>query len=188
MKGTVKWYNDMKNFGFIEVNTRIQVEHPITEMVTGHDLVKWQLRLAAGEPLDLRQRDVATTGHSIECRINAEDPAKGFRPSPGRIETFAPPGGFGVRWDSHVCQGYEISPTYDSLIGKLIVHGRSRDEAISTMRRALAEFLIYPTKTTVGLCRDILNHQAFRKGRYNTAFIEREVLTGSAAMERGGYG
>ena len=175
--GTVEFMLDEASheFYFLEVNTRIQVEHPITEMVTGLDLVKWQLKLAAGEPLDLRQRDISVSGHSIECRINAEDPANGFRPSPGRIEAFGPPGGFGVRWDSHVYQGYEIPPTYDSLIGKLIVHGHGRDEAISKMRRALDEFFIYPTRTTASLCRDILNHQAFQKGQYNTAFIERKM-------------
>lgn len=178
--GTVEFMLDEASgkFYFLEVNTRIQVEHPITEMVTGQDLVKWQLKLAAGEPLNLRQRDIPVAGHSIECRINAEDPANGFRPSPGRIEAFSPPGGFGVRWDSHVYQGYEIPPTYDSLIGKLIVHAPVRDEAVSKMRMALDEFLIYPTRTTASLCRDILNHQAFQKGRYNTAFIEREMLTG----------
>lgn len=187
--GTVEFMLDEASheFYFLEVNTRIQVEHPVTEMLTGRDLVKWQLKLAAGEPLDLRQRDIVIDGHSIECRINAEDPANGFRPSPGRIETFHPPGGPGVRWDSHVYQGYEISSNYDSLIGKLIVHGRSRYEAVSRMRRALDEFFIYPTRTTASLCRDILNHQAFQKGQYNTAFIEREMLSGPA-MERSVYG
>lgn len=183
--GTVEFMLDEENheFYFLEVNTRIQVEHPVTEMVTGQDILKWQLKLATGEPLDLRQRDVSVEGHSIECRINAEDPANGFRPSPGRIEALSLPGGFGVRWDSHVYQGYEIPSVYDSLIGKLIVHSQSRDEAVSKMRRALDEFFIYPTRTTASLCRDILNHQAFQKGQYNTAFIEREMLSGSA-MER----
>ncbi len=176
--GTVEFMLDEESheFYFLEVNTRIQVEHPITEMVTGHDLLKWQLKLAAGEPLGVSQRDIVSSGHSIECRINAEDPAEGFRPSPGRIESFVSPGGFGVRWDSHVHQGYEIPTCYDSLIGKLIVHAGGRNEAISTMRRALDELFIYPTRTTASLCRDILNHQAFREGRYNTAFIEREML------------
>ncbi len=178
--GTVEFMLDEENhkFYFMEVNTRIQVEHPITEMVTGQDLLKWQLKLAAGESLDLQQRDIVQSGHSIECRINAEDPAHDFRPSPGRIEAFNPPGGLGVRWDSHVYQGYEIPTNYDSLIGKLIVHGQNRDESIAKMRRALEEFLIYPTRTTAGLCRDILNHQAFQQGLYNTAFIEREMLPG----------
>ncbi|KKK99712.1 hypothetical protein LCGC14_2630000, partial [marine sediment metagenome] len=176
--GTVEFMLDLdtNNFYFLEVNARIQVEHPITEMVTGVDLVKWQLKLAAGEPLTLKQRDIQQRGHCIECRINAEDPAEGFRPSPGRIEAFIPPGGFGVRWDSHVYQGYDIPSTYDSLLGKLIVHRPDRSEAIRTTRRALEEFVIYPTKTTVALCREILTHRAFGEGRCNTAFIEREIL------------
>ncbi len=176
--GTVEFMLDEDNesFYFLEVNTRIQVEHPITEMVTWEDLVKWQLRLAAGEPLTLSQGDIPRRGHSIECRINAEDPANDFRPSPGRIEAFVPPGGLGVRWDSHIYQGYTVPPTYDSLLGKLIVHGRDREDAITIMRRALSEFVIHPTKTTVPLCLDILNHQAFRRGSCTTAFIEREIL------------
>lgn len=178
--GTVEFMlnEDTNDFYFLEVNTRIQVEHPITEMVTGEDLVKWQLRLAAGETLTLKQRDVRQEGHSIECRINAEDPERDFRPSPGRIEAFVPPGGFGVRWDSHVYQGYFVPPTYDSLVGKLVVHGRDRDEAIRITRRALSEFVFYPTKTTVGLCREIVNHRAFAEGRCNTSFIEREIVGG----------
>ncbi len=176
--GTVEFMLDEsnRNFYFLEVNTRIQVEHPITEMVTGEDLIKWQLRLGSGEPLELRQQEITQRGHAIECRINAEDPANGFRPSAGRIEAFIAPGGLGVRWDSHIYQGYEVPPTYDSLLGKLIVHARTRPEAIAIMRRALEEFLIHPTKTTAGLCREILNHQAFLEGRCDTTFIEREIL------------
>ena len=176
--GTVEFMLDEETneFYFLEVNTRVQVEHPITEMITGEDLLKWQLRIASGEPLTLRQRDIAPAGHAIECRINAEDPARDFAPSPGRIEAFVAPGGPGVRWDSHIYQGYAVPPTYDSLLGKLIVHRHTRDEAVNTMRRALSEFVIYPTKTTVSLCRDVLNHQAFRKGRCNTAVIEREIV------------
>jgi len=176
--GTVEFMLDVQSnqFYFMEVNARIQVEHPITEMVTGEDLVKWQLRLAAGEPLRLSQRDIRQRGHSIECRINAEDPAHDFRPSPGRIETFVAPGGPGVRWDSHIYQGYVVGPTYDSLLGKVIVHGHDRAEAVGTMRRALDEFVIYPTRTTVPLCRDILTHRAFNEGRCNASFIEREML------------
>ena len=178
--GTVEFMYEehTRKFYFLEVNTRIQVEHPVTEMVTGQDLVKWQLRVAAGEPLTLEQKDLAPKGHAIECRINAEDPEHGFRPSPGRIEAFIAPGGYGVRWDSHIYQGYVVPPTYDSLLGKLVVHQPTRDEAIATMRRALEEFVIYPTKTTVPLCRQLLSHEAFRKGRYNTAFLEREILEG----------
>jgi len=179
--GTVEFMLDMETdaFYFLEVNTRIQVEHPITELVTGEDMVRWQLRLAAGEPLTLKQRDIVQRGHAIECRINAEDPSKNFRPSPGRIEAFIPPGGPGVRWDSHIYQGYTVPTTYDSLLGKLVVHARSRDEAIRVCRRALDEFLIHPNKTTVPLCREIMNHQAFRKGLCNTTFIEHEVVAGT---------
>ncbi|MHC4981742.1 MAG: acetyl-CoA carboxylase biotin carboxylase subunit [Planctomycetota bacterium] len=176
--GTVEFMVDADdNFYFLEVNTRIQVEHPVTEMVTGEDLVKWQIRLAAGEQLDLNQRDVAQRGASIECRINAEDPSDGFKPSPGRIDAFVAPGGYGVRWDSHVYQGYEIPSTYDSLVGKLIVHRRTRDEAIATARRALDEFVIHPTKTTIPLCKEILTHERFVQGQWDTTFIERELLS-----------
>ncbi|MFB3891935.1 MAG: acetyl-CoA carboxylase biotin carboxylase subunit [Phycisphaerae bacterium] len=175
--GTIEFMLDRNNkFYFLEVNTRIQVEHPITEMVTGEDLVKWQLRIASGEPLRLRQKDIAQRGHSIECRINAEDPANGFRPSPGRVDAFVAPGGLGVRWDSHVYQGYVIPPTYDSLVGKLVVHRANRNEAIATARRALEEFVIYPTRTTIPLCREILSHQKFIRGDWDTTFIEREML------------
>jgi len=175
--GTVEFMLDSENrFYFLEVNTRIQVEHPITEMVTGEDLVKWQIRLAAGEKLSIDQRDIAQRGCSIECRINAEDPEDNFKPSPGRIEALVPPGGYGVRWDSHVYQGYEIPSAYDSLIGKLIVHRRTREEAIATARRALEEFVIHPTRTTIPLCRKVLTHERFVKGRWDTTFIERELL------------
>ena len=175
--GTVEFMLDRGgNFYFLEVNTRIQVEHPITEMVTGVDLVKWQIRIASGEKLDFTQDDIVQRGSSIECRINAEDPAQGFRPSPGRVDAFVAPGGLGVRWDSHIYQGYNIPPTYDSLVGKLIVHRATRTEAIATTRRALDEFVIYPTKTTIPLCREILSHQKFIRGDWDTTFIEREML------------
>jgi acetyl-CoA carboxylase biotin carboxylase subunit len=176
---TVEFMMDAdQNFYFLEVNTRIQVEHPVTELVTGEDLVKWQLRVAAGEELTLRQEDLAQLGHAIECRINAEDPANGFRPSPGRVEAFVAPGGPGVRWDSHVYQGYDIPPTYDSLVGKLIVHRPTRAEAIATARRALDEFVIQPTRTTIPLCRDVLSHERFAQGQWDTTYIEREMLNG----------
>jgi acetyl-CoA carboxylase, biotin carboxylase subunit len=176
--GTVEFMLDADDkFYFLEVNTRIQVEHPITEMVIGEDLVKWQLRLAAGEKLTLRQEDIVQRGASIECRINAEDPDHDFRPSPGRVEAFVAPGGLGVRWDSHVYQGYEIPPTYDSLIGKLIVHRPTREEAIATAKRALDEFVIHPTKTTVPLCRRVLSRRAFVRGQWDTTMIEREMLS-----------
>jgi acetyl-CoA carboxylase biotin carboxylase subunit len=175
--GTVEFMLDANdNFYFLEVNTRIQVEHPVTEMCTNVDLVKWQLRIASGDRLDLKQNEIVQRGHSIECRINAEDPEHGFRPSPGRVEAFVAPGGPGVRWDSHVYQGYDIPPTYDSLVGKLIVWRPTRIEAIATARRALDEFVIHPTKTTIPLCRQILGHSKFIRGDWDTTFIEREML------------
>ncbi len=175
--GTVEYIMDENlNFYFMEVNTRIQVEHPVTEMVFGQDLVKWQLRIASGEQIDLEQSDIVPRGCSIECRINAEDPAHNFRPSPGRVEAFVAPGGLGVRWDSHVYQGYAIPSSYDSLVGKLIVHRPTRDEAIATCRRALEEFVIYPTRTTIPLCREILAHPKFQAGQWDTTYVEREML------------
>jgi acetyl-CoA carboxylase biotin carboxylase subunit len=175
--GTAEFIVDRhNNFYFLEVNTRIQVEHPITEMVTGQDLVAWQLRIAGGEELGMKQEDIVQRGSSIECRINAEDPAHNFRPSPGKVEAFVAPGGLGVRWDSHVYQGYVIPSTYDSLVGKLIVHRNTRTEAIATARRALEEFVIYPTKTTIPLCREILGNQKFIRGEWDTTYVEREML------------
>jgi len=175
--GTVEFMLDSDNkFYFLEVNTRSQVEHPITEMVTGVDLIKWQIRLAAGEKLTLKQDELRQNGHSIECRINAEDPENDFRPSPGLVAAFVPPGGPGVRWDSHVYQGYNIPATYDSLIGKLIVHRPTRDEAIASAKRALDEFVISPTKTTIQLCHEILFHDRFVRGQWDTTLIEREIL------------
>jgi len=171
--GTFEFLVDEKeHFYFIEANTRIQVEHPVTEMVTGLDLIKWQLRIAAGEAISFKQREVRTQGAAIECRINAEDPENGFRPCPGTIEQLRIPGGLGVRFDSHVYTGYTISPAYDSLIGKLIVHAPTRDEAIDRMLRCLEEFTIAPIKTTVPLHRKILDHRLFRQGRIHTSFVE----------------
>ncbi len=172
--GTVEFLVDkQENFYFIEVNTRIQVEHPVTELVTGIDLIAWMIRIAAGQKLTIKQRDVRQDGCAIEARINAEDPAQGFRPSPGRIERFRPPGGLGVRLDSHCYAGYTIPPYYDSLIGKLIVHKPTRDEAIACMRRCLDEFEIDPTKTTIPLHREIFRHNNFMTGEIDTLFIER---------------
>ncbi|MCH7526771.1 MAG: acetyl-CoA carboxylase biotin carboxylase subunit [Planctomycetes bacterium] len=162
-----------RRFYFIEANTRIQVEHPVTEMITGIDLIKAQIRIAAGEPLEFTQKNIRRNGVAIECRINAEDPDSGFRPSAGVIEKFRPPGGFGVRVDTHVHDGYRISPRYDSLIGKLIVHQPSRETAIECMRRCLDEFVISPTKTTIPLHRKIFRSDAFCKGEVDTEFIER---------------
>ncbi len=172
--GTVEFIVDRHGkFYFIEVNARIQVEHPVTELVTGIDLIKAQIRIAAGEPLWFKQEDVQSAGHAVECRINAEDPAKGFRPSPGTIHRIVVPGGFGVRFDSHVHTGYNVSSHYDSLIGKLIVHQPTRQEAIACMKRALAELRIEGVKTTVPLSLEILDHPAFAEARIDTTFIER---------------
>lgn len=173
---TVEFLLDKEgNFYFIEVNTRIQVEHPITEMVTGQDLIKWQLRIAGGEPITLRQKDIKHHGVAIECRINAEDPANNFSPSPGTISRYIAPGGLGVRIDTHVHQGSKISPNYDSLIAKIIVHQPTRPEAIATMRRALQEFVIEPVKTTIPACLEILSHNLFVKGKIDTGFVERSL-------------
>jgi len=162
-----------KKFYFIEVNARIQVEHPVTEMVTGHDLIKWQLKIAAGETLDLKQRHIRHSGVAIECRINAEDPANNFVPCPGTIDKYISPGGPGVRIDTHVHQGWNVSTSYDSMIAKLIVHQKTRPEAIATMKRALSEFVIEPVKTTIPACFDILSHNLFIKNKVDTSFVER---------------
>ncbi|HTV48980.1 MAG TPA: biotin carboxylase N-terminal domain-containing protein, partial [Phycisphaerae bacterium] len=171
---TVEFIMDKhKHFYFLEVNTRIQVEHPVTEMVTGEDLIQWQLRIASGEKLTLRQEDVHHSGAAIECRINAEDPDRNFAPSPGLLEEFIPPGGPGVRLDTHAYQGYRIGPNYDSMIGKLIVHRATRDAAIATMRRALEEFRAGPVKTTIPLHRQIMNDKDFQQARVDTGWLER---------------
>ncbi|MFC1678094.1 acetyl-CoA carboxylase biotin carboxylase subunit [Planctomycetota bacterium] len=162
-----------QNFYFIEVNTRIQVEHTVTELVTGFDLIKMQLKLASGERLKLKQRDIKLNGVAIECRINAEDPENNFAPSPGKITKFIVPGGPGVRVDTHVHQGYTVSPHYDSMVCKLLAHNKTRKETIATMKRALAEFVVEPIKTTIPICTDILSHNLFVKGQIDTSFIER---------------
>lgn len=171
--GTVEFLLDKdRQFYFMEVNTRIQVEHPITEMVTGVDLIKEQIRLAAGHPLSIRQQDVTITGHSLECRINAEDPEK-FTPSPGVITKYSSPGGFGIRVDSAMESGSVVVPYYDSMIAKLITHGRDRQESTARMRRALGEFIIEGIKTTIPLHRRILDDPDFQKGHLSTTFLER---------------
>ena len=162
-----------KNFYFIEVNTRIQVEHPVSEMVTGHDLIKLQLKVASGMPLKMTQKSIKHKGVAIECRINAEDPENNFSPCPGRITRYIPPGGPGVRVDTHVHQGWNVSPAYDSMIAKVIVHQNTREEAITTMKRALREFIIEPIKTTIPACMEILSHNLFVKNEIDTGFIER---------------
>ena len=175
--GTVEFLVDKnRDFYLLEVNARIQVEHPVTEMVTGIDLIKEQIRVAAGYPLSFRQKDIRQIGHAIECRINAEDPARNFAPCPGLIEEFRPPGGPGVRLDTHAYAGYRIPPNYDSLIGKLIVHRPTRAEAIATMRRALGEFHIAPIKTTIPLHLQIMDNQAFINGDIDTGYVERTML------------
>jgi len=168
-----------ENFYFIEVNARIQVEHPVTELVTGVDLVQWQLRIAAGEPLKLKQDAIQQNGAAIECRVNAESPDENFRPCPGTIEQYVAPGGPGVRIDSHAYAGYRVSPHYDSLVAKLLVHRPTRLDAIHAMRRMLEEFRIAPIKTTIPLHRAIMEHAAFVRGAVDTKFIEREFPNGT---------
>lgn len=171
--GTIEYLVDKNGaFYFIEMNTRIQVEHPVTEMVTGVDLIKEQIKVAFGEKLTLRQRDVVLTGHAIECRINAEDPSNGFRPSPGPTDVIFFPGGNGVRIDSALYPGYKIPPTYDSMIAKIIVHGVDRAEAIAKMRRALEECIIEPITTNIDFQYEIINNEAFIQGNFDTSFIE----------------
>ena len=164
-----------KKFYFIEVNTRIQVEHPVTEMVTGRDLIKMQLTVAGGQNINLKQRDIVHTGVAIECRINAEDPSRNFAPNPGKIERFILPGGMGVRVDTHIFQGATVTPYYDSMIAKLIVHRPTRDEAITTMKRALREFRIEPIKTTIPACEKILSHSMYLQNKVDTSFIEQHL-------------
>ncbi len=171
--GTVEFLLDARgSFYFMEVNARIQVEHPVTEEVTGFDLVEAQLRVAAGEKLPWRQEEIALRGHAIECRINAEDPANGFKPSPGVITTWIAPGGKDVRLDTHVHAGYRIPPFYDSMIAKLIVRGPTRDEAITTLLRALDEFVVEGVKTTIPLHKEILRSEAFRLAKMDTKYVE----------------
>jgi acetyl-CoA carboxylase biotin carboxylase subunit len=176
--GTVEFIVDQadNSYYFIEVNARIQVEHPVSELVTGIDLVKSQIRVAAGEELPFKQKQIESSGAAIEARINAEDPANGFRGSPGTITRLRLPGGPGVRFDSHVYQGYTIGPYYDSMIGKLIVHRPTRDEAFACMRRALEEFVVEGVQTTIPLLRAIFENEAFQKGEVDTTFIERTLL------------
>lgn len=176
--GTVEFLVDKdKNFYFMEMNTRIQVEHPVTEMVTGIDLIKEQIKIASGEPLSFSQSDIRIDGHAIECRINAEDPAKGFRPCPGKIDFLHMPGGFGVRIDTAVYQGYEIPPYYDSMIAKVIVKGRDRDEAIQKMKVALSEFLVEGITTNIDFQLNLLRDRDFEKGDFDIGFLNRKDLT-----------
>jgi acetyl-CoA carboxylase biotin carboxylase subunit len=176
--GTVEFIVDQdNNFYFIEVNARIQVEHPVTEMVTGIDLIKTQIAIASGVPLPFRQRDIKARGVAIECRINAENPNRNFQPSPGKIERMIVPGGFGVRFDSHAHAGYVVPPYYDSMIGKLIVHQTTRPEAIACMRRAMDEMRVEGIFTTIPFHRKVLNHSSFIEGALDTGFVERTLLS-----------
>ena len=171
--GTMEFLLDGDDFYFMEMNTRIQVEHPVTEMVTGVDLIKEQIKIAAGSKLPFTQDDIKIEGAAIECRINAEDPDNDFRPCPGKISALNIPGGLGVRVDTHVYAGYEIPPFYDSMIAKLITYGKTREEAIKTMQRALGEFFIEPIKTTVDFQKRVLADADFQKGDFTTHFVER---------------
>ena len=174
--GTVEFVLDKEgHFYFIEMNTRIQVEHPVTEMVTGVDLIREQIRIAAGLPLSFSQADVQLQGHAIECRINAEDPAQDFRPCPGRVDFLHLPGGCGVRVDTALYTGYEVPPFYDSMIAKVIVHAPTRLQAIRRMRRALEELMIDGMQTNADFAHLILHHPAFVKGEYDTGFIEHNL-------------
>ena len=181
--GTIEFLVDSEDrFYFIEMNTRLQVEHPVTEMITGIDLVKEQIRIAAGHKLGYNQDGVKFNGAAIECRINAEDPDRNFMPSPGKIDTLILPGGPNVRVDTHVYPGYVIPPYYDSMLAKIIAHGKDRNEAIHIMLRALKETIFGPTKTTISLCEKILNRPRFRQGKVSTNFIE-SILTPPTGLE-----
>ena len=173
--GTIEFLYENGEFYFIEMNTRLQVEHPITEMVTGFDLVKTQIEISAGKPLNIQQKAVTINGHSIECRINAEDPDN-FMPSPGKITDYHPPGGLGVRIDSGIYSGYEIPPYYDSLVSKLIVHGQNRKQCLARLRRALDEFVIGNIKTTISLHQRLLDSKSFVEGDYDIHWLENYFL------------
>ncbi|MFT5316626.1 MAG: acetyl-CoA carboxylase biotin carboxylase subunit, partial [Candidatus Krumholzibacteriia bacterium] len=174
--GTVEFLLDEDNsFYFMEMNTRIQVEHPVTEMVTGIDLMKWMIRVAAGEKFDFKQSDIKVTGHSIECRINAENPERDFMPCPGRVFYYHAPGGPGVRVDTHVYSDYMVPPHYDSLLAKIITHGKDREEAVARMRRALAECVFEGLPTSTPFHVEVLNNPVFLQGKATTRFIEDEL-------------
>ena len=184
--GTVEFIYDYRNkkFYFMEMNTRIQVEHPVTELVTGVDLIREQILIASGKKLSIAQEDISLNGWAIECRINAEDPQKNFLPSPGKVNMYLPPGGFGVRVDSAVYPGYNIPPYYDSMVAKLIVHAPTREEAIQKMKRALDEFVIDGVKTTIPFYQKLFTHPAFIQGEFNTKFLEQHDVMNE--LEEGG--
>jgi acetyl-CoA carboxylase biotin carboxylase subunit len=178
--GTIEFLFDKHGkFYFMEMNTRVQVEHPVTEMITNVDIIREQIQIAAGEKLHLHQGDVKYNGHAIECRINAEDYKRNFMPSPGQIKTYLAPGGLGVRVDSHAYPGYFVQPYYDSLIAKLIVWGKNRPEAIRRMERALDEFVIDGIATTIPFHLQVVRNEAFRRGEFTTKFIEEHFSSGS---------
>ena len=172
--GTFEFLYENGEFYFIEMNTRLQVEHPVTEMITGVDIIKQQLYIAAGEPLKIRQEDVQIRGHAIECRLNAEDP-ESFLPSPGTITQYHAPGGPGVRMETHIYNGYKVPPYYDSMIAKLICHGETRDIAIARMCGALQEVVIDGIKTNIPLQREIMKDDAFRRGGANIHYLEEKL-------------
>jgi len=172
--GTFEFLYENGEFFFIEMNTRIQVEHPVTEMITGVDLIKEQLRIASGQPLSIKQSEVKVKGHAVECRINAEDPNT-FLPSPGKITRFHAPGGFGVRWESHIYAGYTVPPYYDSMIGKLITYGETREVAIARMKNALAELIIDGIKTNIDLQMRIMDDENFQHGGTNIHYLEKKL-------------
>jgi acetyl-CoA carboxylase biotin carboxylase subunit len=183
--GTLEFLVDAeRNPYFLEMNTRLQVEHPVTEMVTGVDLVKQQIRIAQGEPLPFRQEDLAQRGHSIECRVYAEDPDTGFLPSPGRILALRPPGGPGVRDDSGVCEGAEVGVHYDPLVSKLVVWAESREEAIRRMRRAVSEYRILGLRTTLPFFERVLAHPDFAAGTIDTGFVGRVLAASNGRPPR----
>lgn len=185
--GTVEFLLDKDGrFYFMEMNTRIQVEHGVTEMITGIDLIREQIAVAAGKALSFCQQDIVTNGWAIECRINAEDTEKNFMPAPGRIASYLPPGGFGVRVDSAAYSGYDISPFYDSMVAKVIVWGKDREDAVQRMKRALGEFVITGIKTTIPFHQNLLEHKVFISGVFNTRFLEeyKEVICSSDTLEK----
>jgi len=175
--GTFEFLYEDGAFYFIEMNTRIQVEHPVTEMITGIDLVREQIRIANGSPLGIRQKDIKVSGHAIECRINAENPTT-FMPSPGLVSEYHPPGGLGVRVDSGLYAGYNVPSAYDSLVAKLIVHGTNRNECLMRLRRALEEFVVGGIETTIELHQRIVNAPGFIDGEYDIRWLERFVGSG----------
>jgi acetyl-CoA carboxylase biotin carboxylase subunit len=174
--GTIEFIydNDTTDYYFLEMNTRIQVEHPVTEMITGVDLVQEQIHVAAGEKLRLRQKDIELRGHAIECRINAEDPYR-FTPSPGKITSYHPPGGPGIRVDSHVYQGYTVPPNYDSMVGKVIAYGATREQAMGRMRIALSEMVVEGIQTNIPLHRELLNDTRFMRGGVSIHYLEQKL-------------